>query len=100
MGFFSYFCSRKRITDYTERYLKCILRYTKYAISHLSVGHELEYGKQHGDFVVDGRYTFEVGGAGKNFKQIADIPNSFILADDTDYPFGNKLPLWLIGFLY
>lgn len=71
-----------------------------FAISHLSVGHELEYGKQHGDFVVDGRYTFEVGGAGKNFKQIADIPNSFILADDTDYPFGNKLPLWLIGFLY
>ena len=49
---------------------------------------------------MDGRYTFEVGGAGKNFKQIADIPNSFILADDTDYPFGNKLPLWLIGFLY
>lgn len=71
-----------------------------FAISHLSVGHEVEYGKQHGDFVVDGRYTFEVGGAGKNFKQIADIPNSFILADDMDYPLGNKLPLWLIGFLY
>ena len=69
MGFFSYFCSRKRITDYTERYLQCILRYTKYGISHLSVGHELEYGKQHGDFVVDGRYTFEVGGAGKFFNQ-------------------------------
>jgi len=71
-----------------------------FAISHLSVGHEVEYGKQHGDFVVDGRYTFEVEGAGKNFKQIADIPNSFILADDMDYPLGNKLPLWLIGFLY
>ena len=71
-----------------------------FAISHLSVGHEVEYGKQHGDFVVDGRYTFEVGGASKNFKQIADIPNSFILADDMDYPLGNKLPLWLIGFLY
>ena len=71
-----------------------------FAITHLSVGHEVEYGKQHGDFVVDGKYTFEVGGAGKNFKQIADIPNSYILADDLDYPFGNKLPLWLIGFLY
>ena len=71
-----------------------------FAISHLSVGHEVEYGKQHGDFVVDGRYTFEVGGASKNFKQIADIPNSFILADEMDYPLGNKLPLWLIGFLY
>ena len=71
-----------------------------FAITHLSVGHEVEYGKQHGDFVVDGKYTFEVGGATKNFKQIADIPDSFILADDIDYPFGNKLPLWLIGFLY
>ena len=50
--------------------------------------------------MVDGKYTFEVGGAGKSFKQIADIPDSFILADDMDYPFGNKLPLWLIGFLY
>ena len=71
-----------------------------FAINHLSVGHNVEYGKQHGDFVVDGKYTFEVGGASKNFKQIADIPNSFILADDIDYPYGNKLPLWLIGFLY
>lgn len=71
-----------------------------FVINQLSAGHQVEYGKQHGDFVVDGKYTFEVGGAGKNFKQIADIPNSFILADDLDYPFGNKLPLWLIGFLY
>ena len=71
-----------------------------FAINHLKVGREVEYGKQHGDFVVDGKYTFEVGGAGKTFKQIADIPDSFILADDLDYPFGNKLPLWLIGFLY
>lgn len=71
-----------------------------FVINHLAFKHSVEYGKQHGDFVVDGKYTFEVGGAGKTFKQIADIPNSFILADDLDYPFGNKLPLWLIGFLY
>lgn len=71
-----------------------------FVINHLAFKHSVEYGKQHGDFVVDGKYTFEVGGANKNFKQIADIPNSYILADDLDYPFGNKLPLWLIGFLY
>ena len=71
-----------------------------FVINHLAFKHSVEYGKQHGDFVVDGKYTFEVGGAGKNFKQIADIPNSYILADDLDYPLGNKLPLWLIGFLY
>ena len=71
-----------------------------FAINHLQVNHEVEYGKQQGDFVVDGKYTFEVGGAGKTFKQIADIPDSYILADDMDYPYGNKLPLWLVGLLY
>lgn len=71
-----------------------------FVINHLAFKHSVEYGKQHGDFVVDGKYTFEVGGAGKNFKQIADIPNSFIFADDIDYPLGNKIPLWLLGFLY
>jgi len=50
--------------------------------------------------VVDGKYTLEVGGKNKSYKQIADIPNSYILADDMEYPYGNKLPLWLIGFLY
>ena len=53
-----------------------------------------------GDFVVDGKWTFEVGGRGKTFKQIADVPNSFVVNDDTEVGFGNKIPLWLFGFLY
>lgn len=64
------------------------------------MGHEVEYGKKKGDFIVDGIYTFEVGGQSKDFKQIAGIPNSYVLADDIDYPYGNKLPLWIVGFLY
>lgn len=36
----------------------------------------------------------------KVFSQIADIPNSYILADDIDMPRGNRLPLWLLGFMY
>ena len=71
-----------------------------FAANQLSQAHLVEYGKSKGDFRIDGKYTFEVGGSDKDYKQIADIPNSFILADDMDYPFGNKLPLWLIGFLY
>ena len=64
------------------------------------VGHEVEYGKKKGDFKVDGTYTFEVGGRSKDFKQIAGVPNSYVLADDIDFPLGNKLPLWIVGFLY
>lgn len=71
-----------------------------FAVNQLSAGHRVEYGKEHGDFRVDGTWTFEVGGEKKGFKQIADIPNSFILADGIEMPYGNKLPLWIIGFMY
>ena len=50
----------------------------------LSVNHEIEYGKTQEDFVVDHKYTFEVGGADKTFKQIADLSDSFILADNIE----------------
>ena len=32
--------------------------------------------------------------------QIADIPNSYILADSMEFPVGKKLPLWVVGLLY
>jgi hypothetical protein len=60
----------------------------------------VEYGKQQGDFKVDGKWTFEVGGEGKTFDQIADLPHSYILADDIESPHGNKLPLWMVGLIY
>ncbi len=53
-----------------------------------------------GDFFVDNKYVFEVGGKGKNFTQIKDLPNSYIAADEIENGFGNKIPLWLFGFLY
>jgi len=59
----------------------------------------VEISKQ-GDFLVDEKYTFEIGGKKKSFKQIKDLPNSFIVADDMEIGFGNKIPLWLFGFLY
>jgi hypothetical protein len=71
-----------------------------FAINHLAFTHSVEYGKQKGDFVVDGKYTIEVGGQGKTTKQIANVPNAYILADDIEFPIGNKLPLWILGFLY
>ncbi len=65
----------------------------------VSAGHILTYPKK-GDFMVDGKWLFEVGGKGKKFKQIADIKNSFVVNDGVETGFGNKIPLWLFGFLY
>jgi len=53
-----------------------------------------------GDFLVDDKYIFEIGGKNKSYKQIEDLKNSFIVADDIEIGFGNKIPLWLFGFLY
>ncbi len=55
---------------------------------------------RYGDFMVDGTYVFEVGGASKTNKQIIGVPNAFIAADDIDFGTGNKIPLWLFGMLY
>ena len=55
---------------------------------------------ERGDFLVDGKWTFEIGGNGKGFSQIADIPDSYVVNDDVEVGFGNKIPLWLFGFLY
>jgi hypothetical protein len=51
-----------------------------------------------GDFMVDEKYTFEIGGPNKNFQQIKGIPNSY-LAIDVKNSVGNKVPLWLFGML-
>ena len=71
-----------------------------FVVNQLAVGHNVEYGKQQGDFRVDRRITFEVGGQDKTFDQIADIPDSYILADLMEYPIGKKLPLWIVGMMY
>ena len=48
---------------------------------------------------MDNRYLFEVGGSGKGFSKIANLPDSFIVADNMEFAFGNKIPLWMFGFL-
>jgi predicted AAA+ superfamily ATPase len=52
------------------------------------------------DFVVNEKYTFEIGGKNKDKSQIAGIENAFIASDNIEHGFGNKIPLWLFGFLY
>ncbi len=61
--------------------------------------HKVNYSKI-GDFLVDEKYIIEIDGKNRSFSQIKDIPNSFVVSDDIEIGFGNKVPLWLFGFLY
>jgi len=49
---------------------------------------------------IQGLSFFEVGGKNKKRKQIKEIPDSFILADDIEFGTDRRIPLWLLGFLY
>jgi predicted AAA+ superfamily ATPase len=53
-----------------------------------------------GDFLVNEKYTFEIGGKNKTKSQIKNIDNSFIASDNIEQSIGDKIPLWLFGFLY
>lgn len=53
-----------------------------------------------GDLLMDGSILFEVGGKNKNYKQIANITDSYVIADNIDVGMGNKIPLWLFGMMY
>lgn len=55
---------------------------------------------KNGDFMVDQQYTLEVGGKSKTGKQLKGAAHAYIVADDLEVGFGNKIPLWLFGFLY
>lgn len=66
----------------------------------LAIAHTIEYSSSDADFTIDGKYTFEVGDSAKDGRQTANISNAWIAADDVEHAIGNKLPLWLFGFLY
>ena len=55
---------------------------------------------EHGDYLLDGKYPFEIGGPNKKFTQIADIPDSWLAIDNIETGFGARIPLWLFGMLY
>ncbi len=61
--------------------------------------HEINYPKK-ADFIINNKYTFEIGGKNKTGKQIKNIENSYVVQDDIEIGFANKIPLWLFGLLY
>ena len=58
------------------------------------------FASKQGDFYCEEKYIFEVGGKNKGFEQIKDMPNSYVASDDLEVGIGNKIALWLFGFLY
>jgi len=52
------------------------------------------------DFIIDKKYTFEIGGKNKSKKQIAKLEHAFIAKDNIEIGFGNNIPVWLFGFMY
>ncbi len=68
-------------------------------LNQLSVLHRVELPDK-GDFIVDKQFIFEIGGKNKTQKQIYDAGNSYIVADNIEFGYKNKIPLWLFGFLY
>jgi predicted AAA+ superfamily ATPase len=83
---------------FSPRFDKGALRETFFA-NQVGFQHMLNFPTQ-GDFLVDERYTFEVGGKNKNRKQLGSTPKAFLALDDIEYGSGSTIPLWLFGFLY
>ena len=87
---FKVLCQTPDIGTLRESYFSGILQSTQHSIT----------ASKKGDFLVNDKYTFEVGGKNKTFKQIKNIENSFVVADDIEIGSSNKIPLYLFGFLY
>lgn len=68
-------------------------------LNQLSNNYHVAYPKT-ADFLVEGKYTFEIGGKSKSFKQIENLKDAFLAVDDIEYGHQNKIPLWMFGFLY
>jgi predicted AAA+ superfamily ATPase len=86
---FSVFCNTPKIGTMRETFFYSMVSYF----------HSLDYPKS-GDFIIDEIYTIEIGGKSKDFKQLKNVKNGFVVADDIEVGYGDKIPLWLFGFMY
>lgn len=68
-------------------------------LNQLNVRHKTNSSKE-ADFLVDNKYTFEIGGKNKQSKQIKNVQNSFVIKDNIEIGSDNIIPLWMFGFLY
>ncbi|MBI2259775.1 MAG: ATP-binding protein [Flavobacteriia bacterium] len=64
-----------------------------------SAGHKVNYNKT-GDFLINKKFTFEIGGKNKSQDQIKGKINSFLAKDEIEFGYQKSIPLWLFGFMY
>lgn len=70
-----------------------------FVLNQLLHSHKVDFSEE-SDFFVDSKYTFEVGGKNKKRKQLQEIPDSYIIADDIEFGTDRRIPIWLLGFMY
>lgn len=70
-----------------------------FVVNQLKNSHHEVYYSDLGDFKVQD-YLFEVGGKNKSSTQLQGHPNGYVLADGITHGHKNKIPLYLLGFLY
>jgi len=68
-------------------------------LNQLAGMHAVTY-PQRGDFMIDEKWLFEVGGRNKDAQQIKYDKNAFLAIDQIDIGARNRIPLYLFGFLY
>ena len=68
-------------------------------VSQTSLLHQVHFHDK-GDFIIDEKLVFEIGGASKDSHQLKGNKNGFVVSDDIEIGFDNKIPLYLFGFLY
>ncbi|MBI5207507.1 MAG: AAA family ATPase, partial [Candidatus Firestonebacteria bacterium] len=85
------------ITDYTSANVGNIRE--TFFLSMLDNFHKVSIPSK-GDFLINNKFIFEIGGKNKNFDQIKNIKDSFLAIDNIESGSKNKIPLWLFGFLY
>ncbi|MCF8229599.1 MAG: hypothetical protein K9G58_06005 [Bacteroidales bacterium] len=70
-------------------------------LNQLQYHHKISYPEK-GDFIIEDKWLFEIGGKNKNLKQLEgwQKENAFAAIDGIEYGGDQRIPLWLFGFLY
>ena len=68
-------------------------------VSQVSQGHEVHYHDQ-GDFIVDEKFIFEIGGPGKTKGQLGKQGQAFVASDGIESGAPWQIPLWVLGLGY
>jgi len=68
-------------------------------LNQVSVRHDVKLPPA-GDFFVEEKFIFEIGGKNKTAKQLSGQKNYFIVKDELEMGAGHSIPLWMFGFLY